>query len=433
MALAAFTHCTPVRRLATAIFVAATAVVPAPLAAAGADFWLETALEPQPVYVQARATLTLRLFQAVDIRELALHAPSAELAELQPIGEASLDEAVRDGRRYRVTERRFQVFPFASGELTLAGAHATGSVPLRGAAPGTRETLRIDVPPAVLTVRPIPAGVGSEPWLPAETLQLSDAWEDGVATARAGESLRRVIRIEAKGLAAAQLPELRPAGVDFSAHAEPPRLEDRIDDDQLVGVREQAWRIVPSREGSLEIPPVRLRWWNVKTDRPEDAILPSRTIEVSAGVAPPVEPSHAPEAAHASSSAPPPDAQTAAPRDGNDRRVALAAALVAAATLGLGSWAAWSRRPGVAARRRLHRACRRGDALAAREALLQWGRELWPGSPPQSLGALGEKLPTADARREVAELDRHLYGPAPGDWHGHLLARSLRQVGHPQR
>jgi hypothetical protein len=62
--------------------------------------------------------------------------------------------------------------------------------------------------------------------------------------------------------------------------------------------------------------------------------------------------------------------------------------------------------------RRLRRACRIGDARAARAALLDWGRMRWPLRPPRGPVDLMSRL-GADARAlgAAAEIERALYAP----------------------
>ncbi len=396
------------------------------------DLWLEAAFEPAEIYVQAQAIYTLRLYQATDVRGLKLEVPAPALGELRPLGEDRVGETTRNGRRYRVTERRFGVFPFASGEFTLPGARAVGTVAVPGASLGTRATLDIIAPRVALSVLPIPPDAAPDSWLPARALSLGETWTPTGAELHTGEAVQRTIRIEAHGLDAAQLPppDLRVEGV--SVHPAPPRLENRFDGEWNVGIREQSWRIVPSRAGDLVLQEVRVHWWDAAARQPRLAILPARTFSVVGnadrrGVA---EVPDAVETKSASTAVAPgedsddADLQPAASRIGI--RLPPAASLPALAAIFLPfsvslAWLlrrAWQR---DAPWRALRAACRRDDPRATRDALLACDQQGWPVRRPRSLAEFAAHVPDPGARDAIRALDRHLYGVPAECWDGRCL------------
>lgn len=385
--------------------------------------WLEAAFEPDSPYVQSQGVYTLRLYQAISVRDLQFHAPAASLADVRPIGADRITEATRDGHRYRVTERRYAVFPVASGELTLSGAHVSGLAAL----PGPTQALRIAAPSTPFAVLPIPPAAGTAAWLPARALTLTETWAPDPSEARIGEALRRTIRIEARGLTAAQLPALAPGAAGYSAHPEAPRLGNRFDDAWNVGTREQTWLIVPTRPGPLTLPTLQLQWWDVLAHRPRTASLPARVLTVVAAAtdaAPPIEPTGS---STLSATTPPPaaDAPPAPPSrapgiDTATTTAALSALALTAAVAALGYFLR-ERRRRTAPLRQLKTACRHNDPHAARDALLRWSAERWPANPPRSLGDLVRRMADPAFHTAVAELERHLYGRDAGTWDGQAL------------
>lgn len=382
--------------------------------------WLEAAFEPDSRYVQSQGVYTLRLYQAISVRDLQFHAPAAPLADVRPIGADRITEATRDGHRYRVTERRYAVFPVASGELTLSGAHVTGLAAL----PGPTQALRIAAPSTPFAVLPIPPAAGTAAWLPARTLTLSESWTPDPSEARPGEALRRTIRIEAHGLTAAQLPALEPGAAGYSAHPEAPRLSNRFDDAWNVGTREQTWLIVPTRPGPLTLPALQLQWWDVLAHQPRTASLPARILTVAAAATNATPSIEATGSSTLSATTPPPvpDAPPAH-TPGIDKATttaALSALALAAAVAALGYFLR-ERRRCTAALRQLKTACRHKDPHAARDALLRWSDQRWPANPPRSLGELVRRMADPALQTAVAELERHLYGRDAGTWDGHAL------------
>jgi hypothetical protein len=361
-----------------------------PADAQSADWQLEAEFDPPQVYVQAQAIYRLRLYQAVDVRELKINGPSARLADLRPLGPDRIYEAQRDGRRYRVHERSYAVFPFSSGRLELSGAHALGRVAAIGAKTADgRQLLRIDAPARTLTVHPVPAAAGAAPWLPARSLSLTESWDPSTAGMRPGQVQRRHIRIEAAGVDASQIPPLQIAAAGMQVDAEPPRLENHLSGERNIGVREQTFKIVALRAGDLLLPELQLDWWNLNVNALASASLPARKLRVTAA-----------------------DGAPAAPAPPALSPPLSSLLLAAAALLTVGLATIHARRPSVQAHWRLQRACRLGTATAMRDGMLQWAAAIWPQTPPATLEALAIRLPDPAARRALKCIDRSLYGLA---------------------
>ena len=416
--------------LTVALTVALIAAAPSPAhaddtgdsARSGPALWVEAELQPDTLHVQAQARYTLRLYQAVSVRELAFHAPHSALAEIRPAGE-NIHDITRNGQRYRVTERHFAVFPFASGTLQLSGGHV--SLRTDGASSPER---RIDAPPLTRDVSPVPAGHRPQEWLPARAVTLTESWHPDTSHLRPGQALRRTIRIEAKGVAAAQIPPLAPGADGFALHPEPPRLEEREEDGWITGIREQSWRLVPRRGGDLTLPILPLSWWDPIAGLPRQATLPARPIAVMASPGASDMPTDE-RTAPAAALAPAQHGAPAAPAADASATTTGAAVLAAIALLAAG--AAFTRRyRDTKTLRDIRRACHDNDPVAACASLLQWSREI--GVPaPTSLLTLAHHLGGTATGQELAALDRRLYGEGHQPWDGQQLIAALRSE-HPE-
>ncbi len=402
---------------------AATALAAPQVAGQPQDLWFEAEIAPAQVYVQAQAIYRLRFFQAVDVQDLKIALPSTRLADLRPIGSERVYEAVRDGRRYRVHESTYALFPFGSGALELSGAHATGRVAAVAAtAADGRRSVRIEAPARTLTVRPMPAAAtAASDWLPAHRLTMSESWAPAATEARPGQALRRTIRIEASGIDAAQIPALKLAAPGMMVDPEPARLENRIDGERNIGVREQTFRMVALRAGGLVVPELRLSWWNLDTDAPARATLPARALRIAAA-----------DTAQAAATAPinmPPKVVATVTALPDPQRWPLPLLLGAAFMLIGGAMAyAYARRRAVRAAWRLQRACRMGSAGAVRDGLLSRAAAVWPLTPPLTLEALGQRLPDPAARHALGAIERSLYGPNAGPSDRAALRAMVRAV-----
>lgn len=368
---------------------------------AAPDLLVEAELERPEVHVHAQAVYRLRFLHATDVRDIQLSGPAVRLADLRRIGEDKISETERDGRRYRMHERKYAVFPFASGTLELAGAHVTGRMPAAGGnLPNAWRPVRVEAPARSLTVLPVDIQADGAPWLPANTLKLTEQWtrvENGVH--------RRTLRIEATGVEAAQLPELDVKVDGMGVLPGSARLQNHFAGERNVAVREQTFIIMPMKSGLFTVPPLHLRWWDVDTNTGEMTRLPARTLLVSESAAV-TEP-----AAGASLT-----------------RAALRHLWVMlAAALGAALLFAGLRSTRVRMAWRLRLACRAGDARGVRDGLLAWTTSAL-SDPPQTLDALAERLDDAAARDAVRALERSLHDPQPVAWDAGMLSTLVARV-----
>jgi hypothetical protein len=384
-------------------------MLPALPAHAAQDWLVEAELDQQEVHVHAQAVYRLRFLHAVDVRDVQLADPAVRLADLRRIGEDRIFEAEREGRRYRVHERRFAVFPFASGTLELSGAHVSGRAPASTSTlhDGWRP-IRIEAPPRTLTVLPVDIQADGVPWLPAHALKLTEQWttvENGVH--------RRTLRIEATGVEASQLPELDVKVDGMGVLPGPPRLQNHFSGERNVAVREQTFVIMPAKSGLFTVPPLRLHWWNVDSDTGDVATLPGRTLLVG-------EPAPVAETTNITTL----------------KRASLTHLwVILAASLGATLLYSALRSRRLRRARRLHQACRAVDTQGVRDGLLEWAASALP-DPPQTLGALAERMQDQSTRDAVLALERCLYGPQAaqaGTWDTATLAALVSQVKRDAR
>ena len=98
---------------------------------------------------------------------------------------------------------------------------------------------------------------------------------------RVGEPVNRQLAISAIGLSDAVLPQLGEMKVDNAkVYADPPATENRISPDGITALQITTVGVVPTKEGDLILPEIRIPWWNTQTDREEVAIIPAETYKV---------------------------------------------------------------------------------------------------------------------------------------------------------
>lgn len=452
---------------------------------------LQVEATPDKPYVQGQILYTVRLLTRVPLEQASLSDPVAGDAIVQRMGKDQYSSTYHDGQSYRVIERRYVIFPQHSGSLHIQGPTLNAQVAEPNSGRSRRATQgpfsQFDqlfgqspfagfaaTRPIQLHARSVDVDVQAQPpgtptpWLPAESLKLSEQWSPNPPVFQVGEPVTRSLIIDAKGLSAVQLPDLSQANVPgINQYPDRPTSHTGISDNTVVSQKVIKVALVPSRAGRFTLPAIKLAWWNTKTHRQEVASLPARTIQVKPGVgaatAAPTAPAAgsmsapsggapaaaAPASSGASSGGPSaaaPAANHSSPKGAVMRWLGpidqaghwpwLAAGFALLWLLTGGLWLAARRSAPAAAlsggdspkqveprpdsRAALQAAAaafRANNARAARQALLDWGAASWPEQPPRQLQQLKQRLAPA-AGVILDQLDRHLYAPDGKSWNG---------------
>jgi hypothetical protein len=413
-------------------------VAPDPSATAAADIFMELTAEPEVVYAQSQVLFTLRLYVGVSTGRATLTAPETTGVEaiVEKLGEDSSFQTTRGGRNFVVRERRYAVFPQQAGTLTIGPVTFEAMViPDRGFSRVQRfrsDVLELTVEPAVAP----PAALAGAAWLPAQSVTLTEQWDDGAELA-VGIPRTRTIVVEGLGLLETQLPEvLLETQPGVRQYADRPELTREVTPEGLRSRRSVSYAVIAQAAGDFTLAGVRLPWWNVTEQRWEVAELPPLALRVSPGVD---AAAAAPEAAEPGAVAPAP---AAAPESSYWPWISLSLGAAWLATLAL--W--WrsgrggprsrgaSTSPTVDAKpavrkilRDLGSACAGGDSAAARDALLRYAEARFAPNPPRSLGALAALLQPS-VGHEVLALEAHIYGEGAGAWRGDGLKAVLGEL-----
>jgi len=431
---------------------------------AGAErpaLFIEASVDESAPFVQGEVRYTVKVYDAAGIREGALTAPAADRLGVRALGEGRAYDEMVGGRRYRVHERTYALVPQASGALVVPPVTLEATLPaergrqrasLRGslfdrllgdddlfdAFFDRGRTLRVRSNPVTLTVQARPEAAGDGWFLPARAVQLAREWATTPPTLRVGEPTQQTIVMQALGAAAEQLPALDlPAPGGVRQYADAPETRTVATGGGTVAERRQRYSLIPQQAGTLTLPAIEVRWWDVEAKQTRTATLAAETVQVlpaagassasapAAGAIPATAP-QAPSTTAAPAAAPP--AARATPR-----RAPLIATVVGLA-LALVAWLAARRRRATPAPARpsarelvpaIETACRAHDARAARRALLAWAARQWSDAPPATTSEIARRLAAPGLDDALAALDRTLYGKATSAWDGTTLWRTL--------
>lgn len=401
--------------------------------------------EPGRVHVRQQIVLTARVTASGAAPMGRLHGPLIVGARVLPLGEDRRSEAAEDASGViHIYERRFAVFPNEPGPLSIP--------PLRfdawntaggGPVPHLSDALQVQVDP-------IPAGVGERPWLPARSITLTEAGPTAVRIAP-GQALERMITLRGDGLMAEDLPMI-PLAIPFQLRIrdDAPRLWNERSPDGVIGYRSERILIGAAEEGDYKLTGTVLEWWNTQTRDWQQAALPPWMLTVASFASEDRRPAAtwnralpAPGASAASpeTSSPSPSAGLLRMLWGYSRAhwqpwIGITAAAVGLILLG---WLVQRRtrgrtnpepepepgiadavdklpgKPADASAAAVERAYRSANAPAARQALLDWGKVVWPESAPANLAQLAMRV-EPPLRNDIRLLEKAFFSPTPIDW-----------------
>lgn len=415
------------------------------------DIFVEVETDKPEVFVQEQLLVTIKIHTGILLRDISMNDElKVDNAVVENVSETAYNKKI-DGRLYRVAELVYAIYPQKSEAITIPSltwnvvmATNRGSgLRYRFQAPG--EIRRVRSEAVTVPVKPKPAGYSGDQWLPARNLTLEQHWSSDPSRFVVGEPLTRTITLKAEGLTSAQLPPLPDQRVDgLKVYEDQPQFDDLKSRMGITGNRIESVAIVPTEAGKLVLPAMRVSWWDTEAQEEKVATLEPQELTIApaslATSPPPQTVAAGPEQANETAELPSP-----APASRSSWLLLISNGIFAA--LALVFFVAWLR-----TRRRqtnvaksspmaeptgladafdaVRRACSENDAVTVRNALAEWGRLYWRLPHAASLQEIERRSDSAILAKELAELDKMLYGSHSAreqnnDWRGEKLWRAL--------
>lgn len=245
---------------------------------------LELELSDHQPYVQENVLLKLRVVSDQNLETATPELPSSNDVLLQKIeGPNASSRTGAGGGREIVNEFVYSLTPLRAGNVEVPPLRVTGTSYGGGYGYGQMGSRRFDATtaePIRLQVRPAMASV--RPWLPLQDLTLKATLDSGEEVEQ-GQPVTLTLELTAVGATGSQLPSLESLlrSPDFRVYREQTLNEGKLSSDghSLQGQRAEYYTLVPRADGKLQLPEIRLAWWNVTTGTKEYAGLPIRTLE----------------------------------------------------------------------------------------------------------------------------------------------------------
>lgn len=262
---------------------------------AGKDVFVEASASTNHAYVGEQLLYTVRLFYDGDLDGGNLPNPDVAGAGLRQLGNDINYEAVRNGRRYHVVERRYAVTPRHAGALVVPPIEFQGEMLERrnpsdpggffnpGGLFGNTAPVTADSPQVRIDVQAPPAEWGTTTWLPARSLTLSLQGLPSDDKLTVGQPLNLRLSVDAQGVSGDALPTLSLPAIDGAAvYPDQPTTTTHDDGEWLTGHSERGFAIFPQRAGTLTIPEITLTWFDVQSEQKRVAAIPAHTLSVLA-------------------------------------------------------------------------------------------------------------------------------------------------------
>ncbi len=257
------------------------------------DIIVEAELSAKSVYVQQQLVYTQRLYFARDFfrnATLTTPQPKAGKMDIEKLGSDREYTEMKNGRQYKVTERRYAIFPIQSGKIEIAPTFFEGRLIERGSqqqnfgffSRPTGQLVRRYSPAFTVEVKPQATAFNGKHWLPATNLTLHANWSIPPEKAKTGEPITLTIGIIANGLRAEQLPQVTvdmPTGL--KAYHDQAVLHNDSNSQEIIGTRQEKVVVVAANAGEFKIPEIRVSWWDTKTESQKTATIPAKTLKAT--------------------------------------------------------------------------------------------------------------------------------------------------------
>lgn len=409
------------------------------------DVFFHTETDTKTSYVQGQIVYSEKLYFSVPLDNSHLSDVAVEDAVVKPLGETKQYRTQLNGRSFDVFERRYVIFPQTSGELIIPGPRYTGEISHGRWRPG--QPISISHPPIRIQVLPQPASYPqSSTWLPAESIALDYKWLGDIKNLKQGEPITLALTLKAEGLSAAQLPKLTLQDVpQLKYYPEQAQTQDISHDNGTTGIISQNIAVVATQSGQVQLPEIRIPWFDIKVGRIEYAVMPAQTLKVAGTVKPqtqPSSPSSTPSEDSTAQMEPVAPEQTLVSTNGQTAKFWPVLTLIFMLLWLITSYLLWRKHqePNELAEKEttqpaltgslkeIKKACRNNDAKAARAAILNWAHAqgLKNVTGLEQVATLGEG---DELKQALAELDYTLYSSSGNSaWQGEHLWQIIRHI-----
>lgn len=240
--------------------------------------FLTASIDLNKPYLEQQVIYTVKLFSLRHVSDGELGDPTVAGSIVSRLGHDRNYDLTIEGRKYRIFERRYAIFPMRVGKIAIIP-------PVFHAKVGRfseRTDVRLVASILNLNVQPIPKTFDKKWWVPAKQLVLFESWIPKKPQFKVGKTVTRILTLRGVGLTALQLPEIYQGDlVNVHTYALQPDSKSVALGADVIGSWQQKIELMPTRRGQLVLPAITVKWWNTLTNKPDQSTIAARTINVA--------------------------------------------------------------------------------------------------------------------------------------------------------
>lgn len=246
---------------------------------------IRSRLEPAvPVYVGQPVRLWIEVMTRTWFLEAPRYPATIEISKaiVVPPESFGVNSSERiGGDTYAVQGRYFTVFPQSTGEFAVPSVAVTLVVARDDASRSPEIVLRTE--PATIEAA-LPEGAeGHGLVLSTPQLTVDERYNRSTERLRVGESFERQVTMSIEDSVAMLLPPVEfVTSEGIAAYPARPEVTDQRNRGSMRGTRVDRATYVMEAEGSYLLPAVTIVWWNLRTSRLEEEVLPEVELTVEA-------------------------------------------------------------------------------------------------------------------------------------------------------
>lgn len=184
----------------------------------------------------------------------------------------------RNGKTYPSLQFYYLIYPYKSGSYKIPELVIQIESPAVGDYKGVATTLKTRS--VSFTVNKPPNSFDA-PWFIATNVTIQEQWDDDIEQVKVGDVMLRELTINAAGTLPSFIPPTNFNDVNaVSIYERSPTLNDKRNNQTANGERIDRAVYLFEKEGEVEIPEVRIDWWNPYQQKAYFKRIPARTITV---------------------------------------------------------------------------------------------------------------------------------------------------------
>ena len=417
------------------------------------NFILEMESSQTSGFVQEQFIITVRLLIAQNINnyqfsELTTSNPDTIIL---PLGKNRQYKTYRGKKQYIIIEKKYALFPQKVETLKINPLISSVTIADQSSNPrffdpfNSHTTSKRLYSKAInLTIKDIPTQITGRNWLPSTAVKLTEEWPEN-KTFIAGEPITRTLTLTAKGLTAAQLPEINQPSIDgLKRYPDKPESKEMESKEGLIATRKQKSALIPTKAGSYTLPEINVQWWNTQTNKLETAHLPQRSFTVSVAANNTTNFLSKPNSVSTPEIIEEPNTAIENIENTTDSSDSvwfwLSVFFFVLWIITLTLWWRAKSKPALIENKskkitptishslkQLKTACEKNDAQETKAALLEWAKLVFPDAQPNNLSDIANHV-SHSLKQDIISLNAYLYNPQTTEWQcGELYQKCKEQ------